>query len=186
MKTKILSLPLMSLFLLTFVTALGVTFAADAAQASAELKVGDSAPVFQSKTQENKDFDLSSRQGQWTVLYFYPKAETPGCTKEACAFRDNIEKIRKQGADVFGISADSVQDQAKFHQHHHLNFTLLADPNDKVIHLYGTKMPVVSYSKRWTFILDPALKIRVIEKDVDPLLDADKVASQIAQLKSSK
>ncbi|MBC7371215.1 MAG: peroxiredoxin, partial [Bdellovibrionaceae bacterium] len=80
--------------------------------AMAELKVNEAAPVFTAKTQENKDFDLNSRKGKWTVLYFYPKAGTPGCTKQACAFRDNIKKIRAQGADVVGISADTVAEQA--------------------------------------------------------------------------
>jgi peroxiredoxin Q/BCP len=152
---------------------------------AADLKIGDSAPLFKSKTQNNSEFDLSSRKGHWTVLYFYPKAGTPGCTKQACAFRDNIEKIRKQGAEVYGISADTVADQAKFHEEHHLIFTLLADPDDQVVNLYGSKMPLLKMSKRWTFILDPELKIRAIEKDVDPALDAENVAAQIATLKGS-
>ena len=150
---------------------------------AAELKVNDSAPLFKIKTHENAEFDLSARKGQWTVLYFYPKAETPGCTKQACAFRDSIKKIRDQGADVYGVSADSVEAQAKFHTHHNLNFTLLADKEGKVISLYGTKMPVVGMSKRWTFVIDPELKIRAIDKEVDPAKDAEKVAAMISQLK---
>src|SRR6185437_3469867 len=82
---------------------------------SDELKVNDLAPTFATQTHEGKPFALQSRKGQWTVLYFYPKAETPGCTRQACAFRDSIAKIRSQGADVFGISADSVKAQADFH-----------------------------------------------------------------------
>ncbi|QDK36912.1 peroxiredoxin [Bdellovibrio sp. NC01] len=152
---------------------------------AADLKVGDPAPLFSAKTQENKDFNLADRKGQWTVLYFYPKAGTPGCTKQACAFRDSIQKIREQGADVFGISADSVEAQAGFHKEHHLNFTLLADPEDKVVNLYGSKMPLLKMSKRWTFILDPELKIRGIQKDVDPVMDAERVAKEIATLKAS-
>lgn len=151
---------------------------------AAELKQGEPAPVFSAQTHEGKDFDLKSRQGKWTVLYFYPKAGTPGCTKQACAFRDRISKIREQGAEVFGISADTVKQQASFHKEHHLNFILLADPDSRVIDQYGSKMPLVNLSKRWTFIIDPELKIRWIEKDVDPLLDAEKVAAQISALKS--
>jgi peroxiredoxin Q/BCP len=149
------------------------------------LDLGDSAPLFRTQTHEGKEFDLSSRKGEWTVLYFYPKADTPGCTKQACAFRDNIQKIRNQQAEVFGISVNSVKDQAKFHEKYHLNFTLLADAKGEVVKLYGTKMPVVNVSKRWTFILDPELKIRAIEKDVDPALDAQKVADLIEKLKNS-
>lgn len=150
-----------------------------------ELKVSDAAPSFTAKTYDNKDFDLQSRKGQWTVLYFYPKADTPGCTKQACAFRDSIKKIRDEGGDVFGISADSVKDQAAFHKKNQLNFTLIADPDGKIVELYGAKMPVVNMSKRWTFIVDPELKIRHIEKDVDPVMDSQRVASEISRLKKS-
>lgn len=150
-----------------------------------EVKLGEAAPVFSAKTHEAKDFDLASRKGQWTVLYFYPKADTPGCTKQACTLRDNIEKIRAQGADVFGISADTIESQAAFHKKHRLNFTLLADPDDKVIEMYGAKMPVLKMSKRWTFIIDPELKVRKIIKDVDPVKDSQKTADQIAELKTS-
>jgi len=151
--------------------------------AHATPQIGDPAPLFKIKTFEGKDFDLQSRKGKWTVLYFYPKAETPGCTKQACAFRDHIQKIRDEQADVFGISVNTVQEQAGFHKNHHLNFTLLADPQGEVVKLYGTKMPVLKMSKRWTFILDPDLKIRAIEKDVDPAKDAEKVAALISNLK---
>lgn len=148
-----------------------------------DLKVASTAPVFKVKTHEGKDFDLNSRKGQWTVLYFYPKADTPGCTKQACAFRDSINVIREQGAEVYGVSIDTVADQAQFHAKHHLNFILLADADGNVTRLYGSKMPVVNMSKRWTFIIDPTLKIRSIEKDVDPAKDAEKVAEKIKALK---
>lgn len=152
---------------------------------AAELKVGDAAPTFKSQTHDGNEFDLNSRKGQWTVLYFYPKADTPGCTKQACAFRDNIEKIRSQGADVFGISSDTVESQAAFHKKYNLNFKLIADPEGRLAKLYGSKMPVLKFSKRWTFILDPELKIRAIDKDVDPVMDAENVAKKIAELKGA-
>lgn len=153
---------------------------------AADLNVGQAAPKFKTKTQTGEEFSLESRAGQWTVLYFYPKADTPGCTKQACAFRDNIKKIRDQGADVFGISADTVKAQKKFHDKHHLNFTLLADAHADIIKMYGTKMPVINLSKRWTFVIDPDLIIRAIEKEVDPVKDADYVAKVIAELKTKK
>lgn len=151
--------------------------------AFADLKVNDPAPDFKTKTHEGSDFNLSQRKGQWTVLYFYPKADTPGCTKQACTFRDNIKKIRDLGADVYGVSADSVADQAKFHDKHHLNFVLLADDKMEIIRKYGSKMPVGGMSKRWTFVIDPELKIRAIDHNVDPVKDADKVAAAIQSLK---
>ncbi|MBY0315174.1 MAG: peroxiredoxin [Bdellovibrionales bacterium] len=164
-----------------------LSWAADSKKpvAGAELKQNDLAPTFTAKTHEGKDFDLSSRKGQWTVLYFYPKADTPGCTQQACAFRDSINVIRDQGADVFGVSINSVADQAAFHKKHHLNFTLIADDKGEIANLYGTRIPVISMSKRWTFIIDPNLKIRAVEKDVDPAKDAEKVSTQIKKLKET-
>lgn len=149
---------------------------------SAELKLNDVAPNFSALNQDGKAFDLASRKGKWTVLYFYPKAGTPGCTTQACAFRDSIDKIRVLSAEVYGISADGVKDQAEFHKEHRLNFDLLADPDDKVVNLYGAKMPMMKMSKRWTFIIDPALKIRNIMKDVDPMTDSIRVAKEISAL----
>ena len=148
------------------------------------LNVGDGAPLFAAQTESGAPFVMADRKGHWTVLYFYPKAETPGCTKQACAFRDNIKIISQAGAEIFGISADTVEQLAAFHQAHHLNFTLLADPESKVIRQYGTKMPILKLSKRWTFIVDPELKIRDIDRDIDPAKDADRVARRIQELKA--
>jgi peroxiredoxin Q/BCP len=148
-----------------------------------DLKVGDPAPALNLKTDEGADFDLYTRKGQWTVLYFYPKAETPGCTRQACAFRDGIARIRLQRAEFFGVSADGVQALQKFKANHNLNFTLLADPGLDAIKRYGTKMPILRMSKRWTFIIGPDLRIRAIEKDVNPVLDAERVAEILKELK---
>lgn len=150
---------------------------------AADLKAGDPAPGIKLATDQGSLFDLQSRKGRWTVLYFYPKADTPGCTKQACAFRDNIQEIRKLGADIFGVSADDVAALQKFKKNHNLNFTLLADPRMEAINAYGTKMPVMNMSRRWTFIIGPDLKIRAIEKDVDPVLDAKRVAEKIKSMK---
>jgi peroxiredoxin Q/BCP len=159
--------------------------ALSAAAAAVELEAGQRAPLFTAKTQDGTDFDLAGRAGHWTVLYFFPKAGTPGCTKQACAFRDSIALIRAQGADVFGISTDTVEAQAAFHKEHQLVFTLLADPEGKVTEQYGAKMPVLTMAKRWTFIIDPTLTIREVERDVDPAMDAQRVAGEIARLKNT-
>lgn len=164
----------------------GVLMSLSLSAGAVELKVGDLSPTFTAKTHLGEEFDLKSRAGKWTVLYFYPKAETPGCTKQACAFRDNIKKIQAQGAEVFGISTDTVADQLAFHKNHQLNFTLLADPQAEIANLFGAKMPVMKVSKRWTFLLDGELKIRSIDRDVDPVTDAVKVAQKIAELKAQK
>jgi peroxiredoxin Q/BCP len=162
---------------------IALSFSALPLFAAEGLRLQAQAPVFVATTHDNKPFSLAGRRGQWTVLYFYPKADTPGCTKQACAFRDKIELIRSQGAEVFGVSTDSVEALGKFHEKHKLNFPLLADPEAKVTELYGAKMPFLKIAKRWTFIIDPDLKIRAIEKDVDPAKDAEKVAQKILELK---
>lgn len=149
-----------------------------------EVKFNDPAPLFKVKNQAGVEFDLASRKGKWTILYFYPKAGTPGCTKQACAFRDSIKKIRDLGAEVYGISTDTISDQAKFHKEHHLSFDLLADSDAKVTELYGAKMPVVKVSKRWTFIIDPQLKIKNVLKDVDPAMDPDRVVTELKKLQN--
>jgi thioredoxin-dependent peroxiredoxin len=153
-----------------------------------ELKTNEDAPLFSLQKHDGTTFDLKSRKGagQWTVLYFYPKAGTPGCTKQACAFRDGLDKIKALGASVYGISADTVEDQMKFHKEHKLNFDLLADPEGKVVTLYGSSMIGTKFSKRWTFVLDPDLKIRDIMKDVDPVMDSTRVAQVIADLQKKK
>ena len=126
------------------------------------LSVGQAAPLFTIKTQDGSDFNLVDRRQQgWTVLYFYPKAGTPGCTTQACAYRDAIQAVRKQNAEVFGISTDEVSDLRDFQQKHKLGFTLLSDPDAQVTSAYGVKMPVLKMAKRWTFILDPELKVRM-------------------------
>ncbi len=124
---------------------------------AAETKVGDSAPVFSLKNQDGKEFKLDSRKGKWTVLYFYPKSETPGCTKQASAFRDGISKVRELKADVFGVSVNSVND---------LNLSKL------------------NVSNRWTYLIGPDLKIRSIDKEVDPVMDARKVASNLKEFQT--
>lgn len=150
------------------------------------LKVGDLAPNFVLKTDKNTDFELHQRKGKWTILFFFPKAETPGCTKQACAFRDAIKVIRQENADVFGISADDVGAQAQFVKNHQLSFTLLADPELKAIELFDTKMPLVKMSKRWTFLINPDLKIAFIDQNVDPVKDANKMAEKIRELTKNR
>lgn len=154
-----------------------------ASAVAAELKVGDSAPAFTLTAHDGSAFSLESRKGKgWTILFFYPKAGTPGCTKQACAFRDAADNLRKQGAEIYGISTDTVDKQAAFHKEHKLQFPLLADPDAKVANSYGVKFPVVKIAKRWTFIVDSELKIRNIDTEVDPLLDAKNVGETLKKL----
>ncbi|MBY0470018.1 peroxiredoxin [bacterium] len=157
-----------------------------AVPAFAELKAGDPAPLFQLKADNGSDFNLESRKGKWTILYFYPKADTPGCTKQACAYRDSVKKFRDLGAEVYGVSSDDVSALVKFKEKHQLNFPLLADPNHEVIDKYGTKMPIIGISKRWTFLIGPELTIRSVDHNVDPVMDAAKFSAKVKELQAKK
>ena len=151
------------------------------------LEVGSSAPLFSLKNQNGKTITLEENKNKsWTVVYFYPKAGTPGCTTQACAFRDSIKLITKEGAVVYGISTDSVSSIKEFYDKHHLNFDLLSDEDGKISVAYGTKMPLLTMSKRVTFIVDDKLILRSVDENVDPAFDAKKVAEKIKQFKSSK
>jgi peroxiredoxin Q/BCP len=157
-----------------------------ASPAFGESLLGKSAPTFTAKNQEGLDFDLKSRMGQgYTVLFFYPKAGTPGCTKQACAFRDSVKVIRDKGAMVYGISADDVAAQKKFHDEHKMTFDLLSDADATIIKSYQVKMPMLSMAKRQTFILDDKLIVRKHFEDVDPAMDAKNVAKAIDELKAA-
>ncbi|KAB8029871.1 peroxiredoxin [Fluviispira multicolorata] len=151
------------------------------------LEVGNPAPLFSLKNQEGKIISLQENKDKlWTVVYFYPKAGTPGCTTQACAFRDSIKIIKSKGAIVYGVSTDSVASLKEFYEKHKLTFDLLSDEDAKIAKAYGTKMAVLTMSKRITFIIDDKLVIRSIDENVDPALDAKKVADKISELRSIK
>lgn len=120
------------------------------------LKVGDSAPDFQLKDKNGDDFSFSSILGkQNVVLYFYPKDETPGCTREACSFRDHYEEFKDAGAEVIGVSADSVKSHHKFAEKRELPFILLSDPDLKAHKLYGIKSRLFGLVRdRVTYVID--------------------------------
>jgi peroxiredoxin Q/BCP len=145
-----------------------------------ELKVGDPAPRFKLPATPKGELSLESRRGHWTVLYFYPKDDTPGCTTQACAFRDAIAPLRKQDCEVYGISTDSLDSHRAFAAKHSLPFALLADTESVVAKLYGAA-GFGGLDKRWTFLIDPALKIRWIERDVDPAVNAEQVLEQLVK-----
>jgi thioredoxin-dependent peroxiredoxin len=135
---------------------------------AADLAPGLPAPLFEAKDQAGQIVRLSDFQGKKTVvLYFYPKDGTPGCTAEACSLRDGYEAIMATGAVVLGVSADDEKSHAAFSTQYNLPFSILADPDKKIISAYGVKMPIVGIAKRWTFIIDPQGIIRNIISDVD-------------------
>lgn len=150
-----------------------------------ELKIGDKAPTITLKDQRGKDIALKSFLGQWVVLYFYPKDDTPGCTKEACSFRDNLKAFSKLKVPVLGISADSVERHAKFALKYKLNFPLLSDPEKKVLEKYGVWTEKKFLGKtymgilRTTFIVDPTGRIAKIYEKVKPIGHAEEVLKDL-------
>ncbi len=135
-------------------------------------KVGDTAPDFELPTAEGKKIRLSDFRGKRVVLYFYPKDNTPGCTKEACSFRDNLSLLKRKGVVVLGVSPDSVQSHATFAKKYNLPFPLLSDPSKKVLQAYGVwkkkQMFGVKYMgvERTTFLIDEEGKIAHIFPNV--------------------
>jgi peroxiredoxin Q/BCP len=143
---------------------------------SAELKPGQLAPPFEAQDQTGKTVRLADFKGNQTVvLYFYPKDDTPGCTAQACSLRDGYGAIQASGAVVIGVSADNEKSHAAFAAKYDLPFSILADPDRKIIDPYGVKMPVFGVAKRWTFIIDKQGVIRHIISDVDTKHHDDQV-----------
>lgn len=125
------------------------------------LSPGDTAPDFTLKNQHGDTVSLSQYQGQPLVVYFYPKDDTPGCTAEACAFRDQYEAFKDAGAEVIGISADSVDSHQRFAQERRLSFHLLSDPNRQTAKAYGIKSSLFGLVPgRETFVIDAQGKVR--------------------------
>ena len=150
----------------------------------APLQAGSPAPLFETRDQYDHPFRLADRKGVWTVLYFYPKDGTPGCTKQACAFRDSLKPIQELGAQVYGVSRGDIKSHARFTRKHGLTFPLLADPEGRVVALYGAK-GMLGWAKRWTFLIGPDLVIRHVERNVDPAADAERVAAKLKELQKA-
>ncbi len=136
------------------------------------LSVGDLAPDFSLPSSTGKPVRLSELRGKSVVLYFYPKDDTPGCTKEACSFRDNLPKFGAVDAVVLGVSKDSLDSHAGFIKKYGLNFTLLSDEDLKVNNLYGTWVEKENYGRKYwgtersTFVIGKDGKIEKIFRKV--------------------
>jgi peroxiredoxin Q/BCP len=137
-------------------------------------KIGNKAPALKLKNQNGETVSLEQFKGKTVVLYFYPKDETPGCTKEACAFRDEFAGIKKKGAVILGVSPDPVEQHAKFAAKHELPFDLLADANHRVADKYGVWVEKSMYGKKFmgiersTFVIDANGKLKAIFRKVHP------------------
>jgi peroxiredoxin Q/BCP len=129
-------------------------------------KAGDKAPLIEGKDQDAKTWKLADAVGKKVVLlYFYPKDDTPGCTKEACGLRDRMEDLKKEQVEVIGVSFDSAESHQKFIAKHHLNFPLLADTDGKIADAYGVKMPDKNMARRVSFLIGLDGKIAHVTDD---------------------
>jgi len=154
----------------------------------AELTEGAKAPSIKLQTDTEEQFDLGALKGKNVVVYFYPKADTPGCTVEACEFRDNHKKIDKLDTIVVGVSPDSPKALAKFKQKFNLNFPLLADTDHKVAEAYGVWAEKSMYGKKYmgiertTFVIDKDGKIAKIFRKVKPAGHAEEILEAVGTI----
>ena len=138
------------------------------------LKVGQKAPAFSLKNSDGKTVKLSDFKGQKVVLYFYPRDMTPGCTTEACNFRDDYSALQKKGVEVIGVSADDVASHKKFADKYSLPFTLVSDPEHAMIEKYGAWAEKSMYGKKYwgvariTYLIDEEGKIAHVFPKVKP------------------
>jgi thioredoxin-dependent peroxiredoxin len=155
-----------------------------ASAASDQPAVGSMAPDFRLQDQDSEWHSLADYQGQWVALYFYPKADTPGCTTEACNFRDDIMRFRSMGVAIVGVSLDDVESQQAFAEKYSLPFPLLSDREAEVADLYGVRRGFgpIRYAHRETFLIDPSGRIAMHYDDVDPDTHSAEVMADLERL----
>ncbi len=152
-----------------------------------KLRVDDKAPDFKLPDQKGNDHSLKDYRGKWVVVYFYPKDDTPGCTKEACAVRDNLPAFKELKAAVLGVSVDSVRSHAKFAEKYGLNFTILADESKKVVNRYGVWAKKNFMGRKYmgtlrtSFLINPSGKIVKIYENVKPEVHAEELLEDLKE-----
>ena len=151
------------------------------------MNVGDVVEDFTLPDQDGNEVSLSQYRGKPVVLFFYPRADTPGCTIEACGFRDQFAKLEKAGAVVLGISRDTVKAQKKFKDKYDLPYTLLADADQVIVNRFGLVKPKMMYGKqvtgvaRTTYVIGPDGKLVHIFENVKPEGHAEEVLALLKQ-----
>jgi thioredoxin-dependent peroxiredoxin len=155
---------------------------------SAAPSEGSDAPDFSLPSQEGSSVSLKDYRGKWVVLYFYPKDQTPGCSREAHNFQVDQPKYAEHNAVVLGVSLDSVDSHKKFCAKEGLNFKLLADTDHKVTDSYGslTNLGLVKFAARHTFLIDPSGKVAKAYSSVDPLKHSAEVLAELDLLQKSE
>ncbi|MDC0964512.1 peroxiredoxin [Candidatus Pseudothioglobus singularis] len=152
----------------------------------AQIKVGTKAPNFTLSDQNSIQHQLSDYEGSWVILYFYPKDGTPGCTTQACDFRDAVKRIIASKSNVFGVSLDSVESHKRFADKNNLPFSLLSDESGEVAEAYDSLNNFMSFksAKRNTFIIDPDGKVAKIYLSVKPSNHSQMVLNDLNQLQN--
>ena len=171
----------MKLPIIAIITVAGLltAFTTLAADSSAMPKVGDKAPLVQGQDQDGKPWNLSDDVGKKVVLlYFYPKDDTPGCTKEACGFRDSIDQLKADNVEVIGVSFDSGESHQKFIGKYHLNFPLIADTDGKIADTYGVRMAGKSMAHRVSFLIG-------LDGKIVHVTDSPKAETHLAEMKQA-
>ena len=159
-----------------------------AATAAEVPAVGSLAPEFNLPDQHGKQRQLTEWRGKWVVLYFYPKDDTPGCTEEACTFRDDLEQLTALEAQVVGISVDTSESHKAFAEKYKLPFPLLADAKADVATRYGavSNWLVVKLAKRYTFLIDPQGKVAKAYLSVDTSRHSSEIVNDLKQFRRFK
>lgn len=149
-------------------------------------KAGDTAPLVTGRDQNDKEFNLADLVGKKIILlYFYPKDFTGGCTREACGFRDRMGDLQTNNVAVIGVSHDSVASHKRFADKYNLNFTLIADPEDKIIKAYEVKMPMMDMAKRVSFLIGLDGKIVHVTDAMNPQTHFNEMKAAIDSLKKN-
>jgi peroxiredoxin Q/BCP len=173
----------MKMRLSSIAAALWLTLLATAASAE-QPTVGDAAPDFELKDQDGEIHAIEDYRGKWVALYFYPKDGTPGCTTEACEFRDNIFAFRNKDCQILGVSLDDEESHKEFSEKHGLPFPLLADTDGSAAEAYGVKSRMLGFAvaKRQTFLIDPDGNVARHYEDVDPDTHSQEILADLDAL----
>lgn len=152
---------------------------------SEDILLGKPAPDFKLKNSYGDLVSLDEFKGEWLLVFFYPKDDTPGCTKEACSLRDNYSDIKKLNANVVGISIDSSDSHKDFKEKYNLPFMLLSDPDGETAKKYGSlnNFFIFKLAKRQSFIIDPEGTIRRVYRDVSPSNHAQEIKEDLEAFK---
>ena len=150
------------------------------------LKVGEAAPDFNLPDQNGKNHKLSDYHGKWLALYFYVKDDTPGCTKQACKFRDDFHQLRDLGAEVVGVSVDDSASHADFAKKYDLPFPLLADSKGETAKRYDSIWSLIGLAKRNTYLIDPEGRIAKIYLSASPSRNSVEIVEDLKRMKDSR